>query len=263
MTAALVVALVLLQAGGGADVSYQTGVDLIRAGRLAEAVHHLRKAVEQSPKNAQAWKALGVAYAAQSDFALAADPFRTACELDPRLEDACYYYGRNAYALNRFELSLEALRRALRTDRRPARVHVGLGQALEALGRAPEAEREFRKAIDLNDRAPREQRIRAEEDPRVHYGIFLFRQGRLDDALKVQTAAVEQHPGAPKPMFELARVHVQLGNLDKAVPLLEKVVAAEPRNAAAHLLLGNTYARLDRPADAQKHLELGRSLEDR
>lgn len=47
----------------------------------------------------------------------------------------------------------------------------------------------------------------------------------------------------------------------KAVTVLEKAVAAEPSNAAAHILLGQAYLRVERKADAEQQFSAGFTLD--
>jgi Flp pilus assembly protein TadD len=91
---------------------YDQGVARFEKGDFAGAVPFLARAAEARPRNAQVWKALGVGYAAQEQYALAEAPLGRACELDPQLRDACYFHARALYALDRYEASLKALERA-------------------------------------------------------------------------------------------------------------------------------------------------------
>ena len=85
--------------GQGSD--FEQGVARFRAGDFAGAVPLFTRATESHPKDAAAWKGLGSAYAAMGYYGRAEPAFRRACELDPRLQNACYFYGRALYALNR------------------------------------------------------------------------------------------------------------------------------------------------------------------
>ena len=58
------------------------------------------------------------------------------------------------------------------------------------------------------------------------------------------------------PTFKLARSYAERGADPKAIPLLEKVVKDEPKNAEAHVLLGMAYARQDRRPDAEAEVKL-------
>ena len=60
-------------------------------------------------------------------------------------------------------------------------------------------------------------------------------------------AAGSSDPPAPKDMAEMvqAREHVQANRFNEAVPLLKKVVAAEPQNADAWNLLAFSQRKMD------------------
>ncbi|HET8546461.1 MAG TPA: tetratricopeptide repeat protein [Bryobacteraceae bacterium] len=251
-------AWLLLAAAASTDAkaAYDAGVAAFQKRDFATAERQLRRAVEADARHAAAWKALGVVHAAQEDYAGADIPFQKACELDTRLEDACYYYGRNAFALNRFELSLEAMRKALRHDSRPWRVHLGMAQALEGLGRASEAEEQYRRSIQLMAQPP----SAPDYDPRLHYSVFLYRQARLEQALAAIRPVTADYPRAARPQVELGRTLLQLGRLDDAARALEQAITVEPKSSQGHLLLGRIYARLGDPEKAARHSRLGASL---
>ncbi len=189
-------------------------------------------------RDAACWKALGAAQAARQQFALAAVSFEKACALDAKLEDACYYLGRAEYVANRYEASLEALEKALPVEKRPWRVYTAMGEAFEALGRAPEAERSFKKALD-NCRGSNER-------PGLAYGVFLFRQGRTEDALRQFQDVLARFPDSPAANFEAGRALWQLNRVAGAIPLLEKAVKLDPASAPARLLLDKAYTRAGR-----------------
>jgi Tfp pilus assembly protein PilF len=130
--------------------------------------------IQREPKRVQAHKLLGMVYAAQERFADAEAPFRRACELDAREENACYYLGRTLYALSRFQESRAALETALRHRKDRGRPLHSLALALEALGDAEQAEKRYREAIRAG-----------EAKARVDYGLFLVKHGRGEEGLRV------------------------------------------------------------------------------
>ena len=229
-----------------ADELYRRGTEAFRRGQFDEAVQLLTQAAQGNPKSAQMWKALGVAYAASANYEAAVEPFRQACTLDSKLADACYYYGRNLYALNRFEPALEAFRKAPKD----ARVTLAIAQAHEARGSTKDAESMFRKAIEEGS-SPN-----ADYDPQLHYAVFLYRLGRTAEALAPAEAALKRHPRSGRAHFEVGRIHFALGHLDKAATTLEGAVQFG-HGAPAHLLLGKTYMRLGKADAAEPHLKAG------
>lgn len=245
--------LLVQKSPGSADAAYYLGVARFRQRRFREAVTALEAAVRISPSRGEVWKLLGAAYVAQRDFPSAEAPLRQACDLQPQDEDACYYLGRNYHELSRFEEAIAAFEKArpIETQNR-WRVHSGLALALEGLHRPEEAERQFRLAVgSYRDRG------RRDEDPRIDFGVFLFRQGRAPEAAYQLQQAVSASPDSARARFELGRVLHGAGRLPEAAAQLEKAVELDPKRAEAHLLLAKVYYRLGLRADGDRHLRLG------
>ena len=222
------------------EEDYRAGVSLFEQGRLAEAAERLRAAFAAAPNNAQYAKALGVSLAAQKRYAEADEPFARACTIDPKLTDACYFYGRNLYALDRFEASIAALEKARPVDPRPWRIWLGIAQAEHGLGRSAEAMSSYQKAIALyRGGAP------PSEDPRVYFGLFLFREGRLAEAEKVLAALCRERPDSARGHLELGRVLLQTGRPGEAVTELQSAVKLGA-GEQAELLLRRAQARVPR-----------------
>ena len=154
--------------------AFQRGQAAFRRGDWVEAEKSFLAAIREQPKSATALKWLGMVYTAQEKFDLAEAPFRSACEIDPGEDLACYYLGRADYALSRYEESRSAFEKALRYQPDSIRIKRGMGLTLEALGRAPEAERYLKEAAAGNDK-----------EALSDYGQFLFRQGRLNESVAV------------------------------------------------------------------------------
>lgn len=226
---------------------YQRGIELFQKGQAEAAIPLLIRAAQASPGDARGWKALGVAYAAQGAYELAEPPFHRACELDPKLEDGCYYYGRALYALNRFEPSLLVLARAAVSNPQSWQIHLGLAQALEALARPEEAGKEFKTAVSLSqNRDPK---------PGTAYGLFLLRQGRIQDAVAPLEEVLKRFPASAEAHVHLGRALLYQDKDASAILHFEKAVALDPRSGQAHLLLAKAYVRIGRAADAQIHFD--------
>jgi len=225
---------------------YREGERLFAAQHPEEAIAAFRRSVEIQPDFTPAWKAIGVIYASRGNFELAEPAFRNVCERQPSLEDACLYYGRSLYLLDRFTPALNALRRAIQT-REGAEEHRLLALSLEALGRPSEAEPEFRTAIRLvRNSSP-------DEDPGIDYGVFLYRQARAGESLEPLRAALERHPDSARAHLELGCVLLSLDRLEDAADHLERSLALRP-SSRAHLLLGKTYLRQGKPDAAAPHI---------
>jgi tetratricopeptide (TPR) repeat protein len=209
-----------------------------------------------TPSSAAEWKAAGIAETSAQKIDSAAKAFEKACDLDPKDEDSCYYFARTLFTLDRWEKAREPFDKALRAASKPrlARVHRAIALNSMALGDTTEAERHFRQSIALN---PGPELLR--EDPRVDYGAFLFRQGRLGEALPVLQDAVKAMPDAPRAHTELGRVLLHLGKPEAASVSLEKAVNLDPRSSTARLLLGRAYLQSGRTEEGQRQLHLAGS----
>jgi Tfp pilus assembly protein PilF len=135
--------------------------------------------------------------------------------------------------LDRFEPALDVLRRALANDPRNAQLHRIEALCLEALGRTSAAEDAFRQAIGLPNRGS------PDDDPAIDYGVFLYRQGRGDEAL----GPLRRAKGA-RAELELGCVLLSLDRLKEASAHLERAVTLDPNSSRARLLLDKAKARL-------------------
>jgi tetratricopeptide (TPR) repeat protein len=220
---------------------------------LFVTLHVLLLQVEQAPSNAAEWKRLGLGLASEKKFVAAVDPLAKACELDPKDEEACYYFAQTLHALGRWEEALVPFEKALRAvpQRMLARVHRAVALNFMALGRTVEAEQNFKAAI-----AMRKGSESLPEDPRVDYGAFLFRQGRTDEALQLLREAVRAAPRSARAQAELGRVLLHTGKPDAAVECLEKAIELDPRTPSIRLLLGRAYLQTGRVEEGQRQLQI-------
>lgn len=220
--------LIAKAAAATAEKPFDEGVRLAGEGKWPEARAKFEAVVQAEPRNATAWKALGVTLGKLEEMAAAEEALNQSCKLDPKLPDACYYWARSLYTLNRFESALAALKQTLDSDPRKGRAYTAIAQAHEALGQAKEAETAFRKAQDLQD-APLEARL--------HYGVFLFRSGRLADAAVPLEEALRMRPSYGPAAAELGRVYYQQGRIDAAIAMLERALASGGAAENTQLLL--------------------------
>jgi Tfp pilus assembly protein PilF len=175
------------------NTSLERGIEAFGRRDFVSAERELLQAIREQPSDARAHKFLGMVYSAQEKFQLAEEPFRKACFIDPKEENACYYLGRLYYTLNRFEDSLNAFDKALHNPAERGRTFHGMALTLEALGRDAEAERDFKESIRAG-----------EKSVLTDYGMFLFRHGRTEESLETLRKAGAQE--------ELERVLKALGN---------------------------------------------------
>jgi Flp pilus assembly protein TadD len=232
------------------------GVAAMQRGDFVTAENAFRAATQANPRNARAWKALGVSFAARGQHDLASEPFSKACTLDRKEPDACYYLARNHYLLNRFDEALALFNTLANQQRADWRYTNGRGLALMALARYPEAEAAFKTAM-TNERGA----SAPDEAPAVNLGSLYSRAGEPHKALEVLQAFVStRRPGA-RAWFEKAKVEVQLGRMEDAAASLTNAIQVNPSHREAHLLLAKVYGRLGDAEKAAQHRRLGLQIQ--
>jgi Flp pilus assembly protein TadD len=76
--------------------------------------------------------------------------------------------------------------------------------------------------------------------------MCLFRLGRSDEALEAERRALEERPGWPVAMINLAVILAERGEFEEARALLERALEIDPENAAASVNLERLNRALER-----------------
>jgi tetratricopeptide (TPR) repeat protein len=103
---------------------------------------------------------------------------------------------------------------------------------------------------------PANVRGKPDFDPRFHYAIFLFRQGRLEESLRMARMVAKSWPEFGSAHYEIARILQHQDQLGEAVEELEKAIKGGA-GTPAHLLLGRIFLRMGRTEEAERHLKFG------
>lgn len=91
-------------------------------------------------------------------------------------------------------------------------------------------------------------------------GWLYLEADRLEDAQHAMEKANHIKPNDPGVLLQLGRLARKRGQFEQAAELLERVVAAKPRDVPAHVLLAETYFRLKRTAEGKQERELVQRL---
>jgi TolB-like protein/Tfp pilus assembly protein PilF len=183
---------------------------------LAEANREFRRAIELNPNYATAhqWYAeSGLVPLGQFDEAIA--EARRALELDPLSLVINADLGTTLTNARRYDEAIEQLRKTVEMDPGFYYAHWTLGNALELKGRNDEAIAEYKKAIALND----------DPLPLALLGHLYAKIGRKGEALAILKQLRELRESSKQRYvspYNLALIHIGLGEKDKAIQLLEE-----------------------------------------
>ncbi|HEU4391478.1 MAG TPA: hypothetical protein VFV34_27055 [Blastocatellia bacterium] len=130
--------------------------------------------------------------------------------------------------------SRDAARKALEIDEDLAEAHVAMGGVkLLYEWDWPGAEREFRRALELNPNCA---------DAHSLYGYYFEAMGRADDALAEQKRARELAPEWHIPNRDVLLMHVFARYYDEAIDRSLRVIRLEPTDYFAYCTLGQAFA---------------------
>jgi Tfp pilus assembly protein PilF len=225
----------------------------------AEGIAEYRKTLELKPGLYEAELNAGILLMRQKNAAEALPLFQSAAEKKPQEFRPRYYLAEAQLQTGAPAKAEESFRLALELDPKSAAAHLGMAHALARQGKLAEAAPHFRQAaqIDPNYRdGLLELADLYEKDKQPAEAIAIYRefpenaaaQGRMGELLletKEYAGAIPhlEEAYAKEPTQEnrvaLAMAYVFDKQLDKALPLLEKAVAAEPGNYDVRMM----YAR--------------------
>ncbi|HET9232257.1 MAG TPA: tetratricopeptide repeat protein [Vitreimonas sp.] len=133
------------------------------------------------------------------------------------------------------------------------RLYFSRGAARERLGRWPEAEADFQRAL----------RISPEQPEVLNYlgYSWIDRGERLQEALVMIQRAVELRPSSGAIIDSLGWAYYRLGDYAQAVDHLEHAVQLEPADATLNDHLGDVYWRLGRRIEARFQWQRALTLE--
>jgi tetratricopeptide (TPR) repeat protein len=255
-----------------ARVQRQRGLQLLQAGRVADAIGVLRKAVLSDPKDPHSHHALGSALLRNGQFALAASTLSQAVALSPTFALAYQDLG-EAFERQGFDLeAMEAYERALALSPKLADLHRRLGNLYEARGNIEQAITHFNRAASAvpDTTAGRLCRARA---------LLLERNLDASEALLRKTLALDRTSGEVH--NALANLLVNMGRTEESAAHYDASLRLNPRlfgswmgitgikkfTTADQPLLGRMRAALeqDRLNDQDRmilHFALGKAHDD-
>jgi tetratricopeptide (TPR) repeat protein len=146
------------------------------------------------------------------------------------------------------EKAKELTAKALQLDEGLAEAHVAMANILFRHDwNWTEAEKEFKRAIDLNPNS---------SSSYLHYAMYLGVLERHDEAIVAMKRALELDPLSPVMNSSLGVILVWSGRSEEAVEQERKTLVLDPYFAEPHLELADAYDQLGRYEDAiVEHLE--------
>jgi tetratricopeptide (TPR) repeat protein len=259
---------------------FNLGLALYKASQIEEAAAELERVVKLEPGNFNATLVLADCY---SQLGRDAEVVEMLTPLDAAFSDNlayAYLLGNSLLRSGKQEAGQVLIDRIFRAGE-SAEGHLLMGLAYINSKDYKSAVTELERAVELKPDLPRaralyarallssgdqegaaRQFLRALEatpndfEANLQLGGIRQRQQRFDDAMIYLNRAAAIRPDDLAVRHALATVHLGLGAPERAVQLLEEVVAQVPDFVDAHVLLATTYYRLKRKEDGDRQREI-------
>jgi tetratricopeptide (TPR) repeat protein len=206
------------------EVYNNIGALHIKQKQYAEAINHLKPAVEAAPRDTDALFNLGYAYFLAKDYANAIATLKTEVERRPSDGEAFYVL---------------------------SKAHAAASDAAAATAAADQAKKLLQAFAQWETKGmPDVARIKTTFSKANYYRY----KRDQDERVNASTVATSQTPQVDQ-MLEAARTAFHAGRDEEALSLLSKHLQAAPQSHDAHLLMGRVYERrgdFDRAVNALK-----------
>ena len=225
---------------------------LVDAKRYDEAREQFERLAADDPENGEVRYALGLLLLQTNRIDEAKQVFDGLVDDPQRRDTANFYLGQIAETRKETGKAITHYRRVYEGEHHfNAQLRVAVLMALQ--GQIEEA-RSFLQAINAANSQEAIKLTRAEAD-------ILARSDRLEDAMAVYDAALEQNPASSDLLYARALLAERLDQIDVVERDLKAIIAREPNNADALNALGYTLAdRTERYSDALVYIERALAL---
>jgi Tfp pilus assembly protein PilF len=245
-------------------VQLNLGLAEFKQGEFESAIRPLEAALNADPSSSQAKTLLGISYYGANRFPEAIKYLEPIAQVDPDNTELHHILAQSCLFAKQYQCALDEFRKILHQDPNSAAAHILIGEALDGLGKTPEAIAEFEAAAKASPR-----------EPNVYFGVgFLYwKSNQYDQAeVRFQNQLALDPSNAPTLAY-LGDIEMKRGNTDKALGHLRQAVQARADIRIAYLDLGailtdqrrykdaifflQRAVQLD-PAQADAHYRLGR-----
>jgi len=188
---------------------------------VTKAIQHFEDGIAEDPNNARLYSALSGAYDAATTY------YKSPAEVMPKAKEAAL--------------------RAVELDPNLASAHVNLGYVhLFFDWDWPAAEKEYRRALEINPSSPEAQ---------LGYANYLGTLGRFDEALVRVQQAYLYDPLAVESRNEALWIYYFSGRMPETIEQCRKTIELEPAAGTAYIVLTMAYAQMSKRAETLRAAE--------
>jgi tetratricopeptide (TPR) repeat protein len=210
-----------------AQVKFQEGLEQGSLNDQKGMIASFKEAVELNPKKELFRLHLGMAYFLAGDLVNAEKEFSQTLEINKESKDAYRQLGRLYMRKGEWDRAVENFKEDLSRPGtpQPHRVYNWLALSYYNQGKFDDAEREWKKALELKDNA----------GIRLNLALAYKDQERFDQALQSLQKAVVLNPEFPQAHYEISQLFILKKQMPQAVEHFKKVIRLAPRSEWARI----------------------------
>jgi len=242
------------------DARYNLANALMNSGRQKEAAEQLHLLLEQRPGSPDAHNALGTLLQDQGDLDAAASEFKAALASDSHSALAGYNLAQVLMAQRQYSAAIAYLQSASRSHP-PAdlasQIQVALGAAYGENGDSDKAITTLREVIRSHPNLA---------EAHFNLAAVYAKQGAAlgyQSAIREYQEALRLNPRDDDTRYALAKVLINLGKPQDAIPYLQAYIQKRPQDPQGYHLLGTGYANSGQVPHAVEMLERAEKLDPR
>jgi tetratricopeptide (TPR) repeat protein len=194
-----------------------------------------------SPEKYRLTVLVGMSHYGLGEFAIAVPFLKQASSSDPQNLNLLLTLAHSCLLSKQYPCVLDAFHELVALNANSAEADMLVGEALDEMKDTTGATREFRAAVQANP-----------NEPNVHFGLgyLLWTQNQYTEAAKEFRAEIDNDPQHAQAVLYLADSDIQMGQMEDAKSLLEKLVKINPASSMGHRDLGIAYIGTGRTQEA-------------
>jgi tetratricopeptide (TPR) repeat protein len=210
-------------------VQLNLGLAEFKQGKLDAAIEPLRAALAADPQNMQARTLLGLSYYGVGRFREANEQLEAAVKADPGNAELHGVLAQSCLSAKSYSCALDEFAWISQQHPDSGAAHMLTGEALDGLGRTPEAITEFEIAAKADPHAPNVQ---------FGLGYLYWKMRQYDEAARAFEAELASDPVNAQALAYLGDVELKRSEQEKALDLLRRSLRLRDDLQIAHLDVG-------------------------
>jgi tetratricopeptide (TPR) repeat protein len=226
------------------SVYFNLGRLLTEQEKYGQSISIYKAALKIYPENEKIYQYLGKNTEAKGEIDKAIKNYRHAIKINPQQPEWVYFnLGRLLTAQGKYDECITTYQAALKIYSKNEKLYQSLGRNAEEKGDIDLAIRNYKQAIELNPKQPTWVYF--------HLGQLLTGQEKVESAIAVHQASIEQYPNNAEAYRLLGVAQEKSGNIDGIIASYRQAIALEPdKQVWIYSALGQLLSKQERFEEA-------------